>query len=84
MTLLDSVCMKLIAIGESTKNLDKITDKNLLSCYPEIPWKRVMGVRDIIVHHYFDVDAEEIFHICKRDIPLLHQTIKQIIHDLVV
>lgn len=81
-TLLDSVCMKLIAIGESIKNLDKITDRELLLQYPEIPWKRVMGVRDIIVHHYFDVDADEIYHICKRDIPILHQTVRQIIQDL--
>lgn len=35
--ILDSVCMKLTALGESIKNLDKITDKELLSQYPEIP-----------------------------------------------
>ena len=75
MTLLDSVCMKLIAVGESVKNLDKLTNKELLPIYSEIPWKRVMGVRDIIVHHYFDVDADEIFRICKEDIPLLLQVI---------
>ncbi|MEY8488817.1 HepT-like ribonuclease domain-containing protein [uncultured Parabacteroides sp.] len=82
MTLLDSVCMKLIAVGESVKNLDKLTNKELLPIYSEIPWKRVMGVRDIIVHHYFDVDADEIFHICKNDIPILHAVIKRMITDL--
>lgn len=82
MTLLDSVCMKLIAIGESVKNLDKLTERELLPVYSEIPWKRVMGVRDIIVHHYFDVDADEIFHICKNDIPILHDVIKRMIADL--
>lgn len=81
MTLLDSVCMKLIAIGESIKNLDKLTNKELLTAYSEIPWKRVMGVRDIIVHHYFDVDADEIFNICKNDIPVLHEVIKRMIAD---
>ena len=74
-TLLDSICMKLTAIGESLKNLDKITNKQFLINYPEIPWKNVMGIRDIIVHHYFDVDADEIFRICKEDIPLLLQVI---------
>ena len=69
MMKLDSVCMKLTAIGESIKNLDKITNKELLVKYPEIPWRNVMGIRDIIVHHYFDVDADEIFRICKEDIP---------------
>lgn len=64
MMKLDSICMKLTAIGESIKNLDKVTNKELLAQYPEIPWRYVMGVRDIIVHHYFDVDADEIYRIC--------------------
>ena len=46
--LLDSVCMKLIAVGESVKNLDKIMDKELLVNYPAVNWKDVMGMRDII------------------------------------
>lgn len=37
MMKLDSICMKLTAIGESIKNLDKITNKELLVKYPEIP-----------------------------------------------
>lgn len=64
--LLDSICMKLSAVGESVKNLDKITKREFLSNYHEIPWKNVMGVRDVIVHHYFEVDAEEIFVSVKR------------------
>ena len=46
--LLDSVRMKLIAVGESVKNLDKIMDKELLVNYPAVNWKDVMGMRDII------------------------------------
>lgn len=79
---LDSICMKLIAIGESVKNIDKHTDHQLLTNYPDIDWKGVKGVRDIISHHYFDLDAEEIFDICKTHIPPLHQTIKKMITDL--
>ena len=82
MMKLDSVCMKLTAIGESIKNLDKITNKELLVKYPEIPWRNVMGIRDIIVHHYFDVDADEILRICKEDIPQLYTEIIKIINDL--
>ena len=82
MMKLDSICMKLTAIGESIKNLDKITNKELLEKYPEIPWRNVMGIRDIIVHHYFDVDADEIFRICKEDIPQLYKVIIKIINDL--
>ena len=79
---LDSICMKLIAIGESMKNIDKHTDSSLLPKYPEIDWKGVKGVRDIISHHYFDLDAEEIFEICNTHIPPLHSTIKQMVADL--
>lgn len=74
--------MKLTAIGESIKNLDKLTNKELLVQYPEIPWKHVMGIRDIIVHHYFDVDADEIYRICQEDLPELQQVIKQMLNDL--
>ena len=82
MMKLDSICMKLTAIGESIKNLDKITNRELLVKYPDIPWRNVMGIRDIIVHHYFDVDADEIFRISKEDIPRLYQVIERMLKDL--
>lgn len=80
--ILDSICMKLTALGESIKNLDKISNKELLSQYPEIPWKGIMGTRDIIAHHYFDVDAFEIFRICKEDLAPLQETIRRMIVDI--
>lgn len=45
---LDAICMMLIAIGESVKNLDKITDGKLLPRFPQVDWKGVKGVRDVI------------------------------------
>ncbi len=80
--LMDSICMKLSAVGESIKNLDKITNHELLPKYSEIPWKNVMGVRDFIVHHYFEVDADVIFSICKNDVPVLMSVITRMIEDL--
>lgn len=80
--LLDSVCMKLIAIGESVKNLDKITDKELLVNYPTVNWKDVMGMRDIIVHHYFDVDPDMVLQTVREDIPLLRDVLQVIKNDL--
>lgn len=76
---LDSICMMLIAIGESLKNLDKLTDGRLLADYPEVDWKGAKGVRDIISHHYFDLDAELIFGICKKDMPGLKKTIEKML-----
>ena len=74
--------MLLIAIGESLKNIDKITNQTLLKQYPEIDWKGAKGMRDIISHHYFDIDAEEIFFVCKKHIPSLSKTIAKMISDL--
>ena len=78
---LDSICMLLIAIGESLKKLDKITEGSLLPKYSQIDWKKAKGLRDIISHQYFDVNAEAIFDACKTKIQPLHDTITQIIED---
>ncbi len=79
---LDSICMKLIAIGESLKNIDKLTDKLLLVQYPSIQWKEIKGIRDILSHHYFDLDAAVIFDICNDEIDMLHTTIATMIEDV--
>jgi uncharacterized protein with HEPN domain len=82
MEKLDGICMQLIAIGEGLKNLDKITENTLLRQYPEIEWKKVKGMRDIISHNYFDLDSEAIFEVCKNHIPPLSDTLKKMIREL--
>ena len=82
MVLLDATCMLLIAIGESLKNLDKTTDGKLLPTYPSIPWKNVKGMRDIIAHHYFDVDASQILWIIKNEVAPLKTAIQYFIREL--
>jgi uncharacterized protein with HEPN domain len=79
---MDSICMVLIVIGESLKNLDKITDGTLLPQYPEVDWKKAKGMRDIITHHYADINAEAIFYTCREKIPQLLKTIQKMIEDL--
>jgi uncharacterized protein with HEPN domain len=79
---LDSISMRLIAIGEGFKNIDKLSDGKLLVQYPNIPWKQVKGIRDILSHHYFDLDAETIFNICKNDLSKLLTTTIKIIDDI--
>lgn len=64
---LDAICMMLIVIGESLKNLDKITDGKLLPLYPEVDWKKAKGMRDILTHHYADINAEAVFNTCKEN-----------------
>lgn len=79
---LDSISMRLVAIGEGFKNIDKLSDKLILIKYPQIPWKDVKGIRDILSHHYFDLDSEVIFKICKNDITDLLNVSTQIKKDL--
>ncbi len=79
---LDSISMRLVAIGEGFKNIDKLTQGKLLVNYPTIPWKQVKGVRDVLSHHYFDMDSEVIFEICKNDIDNLLQTTINIIDNV--
>ena len=82
MTLLDATCMLLIAVGESLKNLDKVTDGKLLPVYPSIPWKQIKGLRDIIAHHYFDVDAGQIFWILSNELTPLQTALQYFINEL--
>jgi len=79
---MDALCMQMIAIGESLKNVDKLTDKKLLVKYPDVDWKAAKGIRDIISHHYFDLDAESIYDVCKNNIEPLLETIDKIIEDI--
>ena len=74
--------MLLIAIGESLKNLDKVTEGRLLPTYPSIPWKQVKGMRDIISHHYFDVDPAQVLWIMMNEITPLKNAIKTFIEKL--
>ena len=82
MEKLDSICMQLIALGESLKNLDKITQGELLKQYPRVDWKKAKGLRDIITHHYFDVNAEAIYNVCETKIPILQNVVASIIKDV--
>ena len=79
---MDAICMMMIVIGESLKNLDKITERTLLPRYPDVDWKKAKGMRDILTHHYADINAEAVFYTCKEKIPQLNKTIEKMMEDL--
>ena len=79
---LDSICMLFIAIGESLKKIDKLTDRKLLKQYPQIDWKAIKGLRDVLSHHYFDLNAEAIYNVCENELDSLHNVIKNMKNDL--
>lgn len=82
MLRLDAVCMNLIALGETVKGFDKITEGLVLPKYPEIYWKGIMQMRDKIAHHYFDIDAGVVFSTIRENIPPLVSTIENMIQDI--
>ena len=75
MEKLDAACMVLIAIGESVKKLDKVSESKLLPTYPSIPWKKVMGIRDVMAHHYFDIDADVVYEVISKELEPLKKAI---------
>ncbi|MGG6549653.1 UNVERIFIED_CONTAM: DUF86 domain-containing protein, partial [Prevotella sp. 15_C9] len=50
--------------------------------YPEVDWKGVMGIRDIIAHHYFDIDESIVFDVVKNKLPGMLETIYKMIEEL--
>ena len=83
MVLYNSTLMCLQTIGETLKNVDNLTDRKFLSVfYPDVQWKSIVGLRNIISHEYLDTDHEEIFNIVKDDLPELLPVIETIIKDV--
>ena len=68
-------CMLIEAIGETIRQIDKITDSKLLQERPEIPWKDVVGIRNHIAHGYFDIDGDIVFDVVKNNLDALSDAI---------
>jgi len=83
MLRLNGICMCFIVIGEEVKRIDKFSNKQLLSKYPSIPWKRVMGMRDRMTHGCFQIDIDIVFDTLKNEIPPLLEVLKQMKNDLI-
>ena len=79
---MDAICMILIAAGEELKAIDRRTLGQLLSRYPNVEWRGVTGVRDVLAHGYFQVNTEQLFGICRDDIPQLIETVRKMMQDL--
>ncbi|NTW69899.1 MAG: DUF86 domain-containing protein [Chlorobiaceae bacterium] len=82
MDMLDGIAMMLIAISEHFKKIDRDTSGAIFSPYPHINWSGVKGLRDILSHQYFNIDAEEIFAICKNNLGDLHEVVKAMMRAL--
>lgn len=64
-------------IGEATKNLSsELREKN-----PQIDWKAMAGMRDILIHQYHNASSDRIFKIARNNIPDLILKVKELIKD---
>ncbi|WP_456471937.1 HepT-like ribonuclease domain-containing protein [Methanocaldococcus sp.] len=50
--------------------------------YPQIPWKRIIGFRNILIHKYFGIDYEIIWFIIRNELPTFRSDIEKILKDL--
>jgi uncharacterized protein with HEPN domain len=79
---LDGIVLMLITIGENLKRFEKHGGTPFMSKHPEIDWKGAIGVRDFLSHHYFDLDAEVVFQICKYRIADMKKAVAEILASL--
>jgi len=65
-------------IGEATKNLPESLKKE----HSEVPWRKMTGSRDKMIHGYFGVDLEVIWSTIKEDIPSVKPLIEKILDEI--
>lgn len=83
MVLYNSTCMCLQTIGETVKKINDMTDNGFFSVhYPQIPWRAIIGMRNIISHEYSATDPEKVFNTAKVNVPELLPNIEAIISDV--
>lgn len=70
----DSIIRRLAVIGEASTKLPA----GLKASLPQIPWSSVIGLRNILVHQYWEIDFDELWVIIKRDLPQLIDEIERL------
>lgn len=74
----DAVIRQFEIIGEATKALSE----GLRASHPDIPWRRVTGLRDVLIHHYFNVDLLALWDLTQTELPIFKKHIISILKEL--
>ena len=71
----DAIVRQLEIVGEASKRLSD----ELRSANPAVPWRRVCGLRDVLIHHYMGVDLDAVWSIVESGIPALKETVSRLL-----
>lgn len=74
----DAIVRRIGIIGEAVKNLPM----PFRNKHSDIPWKKIAGTRDVIIHDYSGIDADLVWEIIKNDIPKLKKKITKLLENL--
>jgi uncharacterized protein with HEPN domain len=74
---LDAVVRNLEIIGEAVRGVPEL----VRSKHPEVDWKRITGLRNILIHEYFGVDAEIVWDIAQSKLDILESTARDMLHE---
>ncbi len=71
----DAVIRRLEVIGEAVRNIQP----GFRDRYPDIPWRQISGMRDVLIHGYSGVNLERVWMVVKSDLPELKLKVSQIL-----
>ena len=71
----NAIAMPILQIGELSKSL---TDE-MRQAHPDIPWRKIVGMRDVAVHHYGAWDFDTAWNASRNDVPALAEKVRRIL-----